>query len=156
MNSSIEISEAAKLAQKLIDRTSEGRVHWSTIEMVGTLQHAMSTEPAIYENRFATRLEPNLRASVSQIGSDYLEFSLVEISAPNDAPSVFANLPSSPKETVVIDVHVEKNPPYGYDTQQEKYLAALLIDLYGLARRSALKMDASVERALGYLDRIAG
>ena len=153
MNSSIEISEAAKLAQKLIDRTSEGRVHWSTIEMVGTLQHAMSKEPAIYEDRFDTRLEPNLRASVCQIGSDYLEFSLIETSEGNGAPSVFTNLP---KETVVIDVHVEKNPPYGYDSQQEKYLAALLIDLYGLARRSALKMDASVEKALGYLDRIAG
>jgi len=34
-------------------------------------------------------------------------------------------------------------------------LNGLLVDLYALARRSALKIDGSVEKALNYLDKLA-
>jgi hypothetical protein len=39
---------------------------------------------------------------------------------------------------------------------EEKQLTELLVDLYGLARRSALKIDGSVQKALTYLDQLAG
>ena len=144
MNSSIEIAEAAKLAQKLIDRTVEGKIRWEPAEA------KMSPEPALTATVFATRLEPNLRATVGKSGGEHLAFSLVENPAED-----FASMTTS-REKVVIDVAVERDPPYGYDSKQDKLLATLLVDLYGLARRSALKIDASVEKALSYLDRIAG
>jgi hypothetical protein len=102
---------------------------------------------------FTTRLEPNLKATVSLWGADNLDFSLVESIVQGSFPQLVSTL--SP-DKVVISVTVEKDPPYGYDTKQEKYLASRLVDLYGVARRSALKIDASVEKALSYLDRIAG
>ena len=151
MNSSIEIAEAAKLAQKLIDRTVEGKLFWEAVEIAG-----MSVQARFYEDRFSTRLEPNLRATVSQSGRENLSFSLVENPESRDLISMVPSSLSPSREKVVIDVSIEKDPPYGYSTPQEKLLAGLLVDLYGLARRSALKMDASVERVLSYLDRIAG
>jgi len=147
MNSSIEMAEAAKLAQKLIDRTIEGKLYWEAVEL---LMHAMSQEPPLAATTFSTRLEPNLRATVGKSGGEHLAFSLVENPAED-----FASMTTS-REKVVIDVAVERDPPYGYDSKQDKLLATLLVDLYAVARRSALKMDTSVEKALSYLDRIAG
>jgi len=151
MNSSIEITEAAKLADKLIERTVEGKLSWEAVAEVSM----MAPMPGVNSDAksFTTRLEPNLKATVSLWGADNLDFSLVESIVQGSFPQLVSTL--SP-DKVVISVTVEKDPPYGYDTKQEKYLASRLVDLYGVARRSALKIDASVEKALSYLDRIAG
>ena len=98
-------------------------------------------------------LEPNFRATVGKSGSDVLRFSLVENPQVNTMVAAVLN---SYREKVVIDVTVEEAPPDGHSSSQEKHLATLLVDLYGLARRSALKIEESVEKALSYLDRIAG
>jgi hypothetical protein len=144
MNSQIEITEAAKLAEKLLDRTLEGKLSWEAeIPVIASM-------PMIsIAKSFTTRLEPNLKATVSQRGEDTLDFSLVE-----EAVQRLMIKPDIDK--VVVSVSVEKDPPYGYDTPQEKHLAGRLVDLFSVARRSALKIDASVEQALSYLDRLAG
>jgi hypothetical protein len=77
-----------------------------------------------------------------------LAFSLIEFDPR-------ATLLTSAADKEVLSVSVEKDPSFGYDTVEDKQLAGLLIDLYKLARRSALKIDGSVEKALSYLDRIA-
>jgi hypothetical protein len=60
----------------------------------------------------------------------------------------------SPTKTV-LQVSIEKNPSYGYDTQEELDLSKLLVNLYELARRSAYQIDASVGKAISYLDKLA-
>jgi hypothetical protein len=55
----------------------------------------------------------------------------------------------------ILSVSVEKDPSFGFDSPSEKELSNILVALYSLARRSALKIDGSVEKALSYLDRIA-
>ena len=148
MNSSIEMTEAVKLADKLIARTREGRLHW---EVAGSTDLWGATA-------FTTTLEGNLKATVSIVKPEQdtqIAFSLIEfdprryerIARPGDEPT-------NPDKDV-LSVSVEKDPSFGYDTADERNLARLLIDLYGLARRSALKIDGSVEKALTYLDRIA-
>jgi hypothetical protein len=148
MNSSIEISETLKLARKLIDRTREGRLPW---EADGILRNMVGTTDSSGATAFTTTLEGNLKAkvSISRLGPDeQLAFSLIEF----DPRAALIN---STPEKEVLSVSVEKDPSFGYDTVEEKQLAGLLIDLYRLARRSALKIDGSVEKALSYLDRIA-
>jgi len=152
MNSSIEIVETEKLAEKLIARTREGKLAW---EAFGILRKAMAPTDLSGATAFTTTLEGNLKAEVSIIrrGQDeQLAFSLVEFDPHgNDRiPFIGAN-----PDTEILSVSVEKDPSYGYDTVDEKQLAGLLVDLYGLARRSALKIDGSVEKALSYLDKIA-
>jgi hypothetical protein len=157
MNSSIEIAEAIKLVEKLIDRTREGRLTWESVP------DSMSAESVA--KVFTTTLEGNLKATVScgQRGreasyeqAEQLAFSLVEFDPQRlSMLSILASETLAP-DKVVLSVSVEKDPSFGYDTTEEKHLARLLIDLYGLARRSALKVAGSVEKALTYLDRLAG
>ena len=149
MNSSIEIAEAMKLAKKLIERTREGRVQW---EADGPRLMAATTDPS-GATAFITLLEGDLKAKVStmkQGPDEMLAFSLVEFSARG-------NLVAAPiiPDKDVLSVGVEKDPSFGYDSAEERHLAGLLIDLYSLARRSALKIDGSVEKALTYLDKLA-
>jgi hypothetical protein len=144
MNSSIEVSEAVTLAQKLIQRTKDGRLTWNA--------DCIENQAPLSPTHFTTVLEDNLHATVSCTINGDLNFSLVEFS------SFVKNLLSGAEDCSakeVLRVSVEKDPAYGYDTPGEKQLAGLLVDLYGLARRSALKVAGSVERALTYLDRIA-
>jgi hypothetical protein len=143
MNSSIEVVEAAKLAQKLLDRTLEGKLSWE-ISYEGLLRPInVSGEPDMSATRFSTRLEPNFGARVSRFGSNV---AFVLVLDPEAELLV---------EKKLIDLTVEVDPSYGYDSREEKNLASLLVDLYTVARRSALKIDASVEKALSYLDQIA-
>ncbi len=144
MNSSIEVSEAATLAQKLIQRTVDGKLSWEADNT--------ETEAFSGSTRFTTVLEGNLRATVACTVNGDLSFSLVEFNT-TETKFIAGVLGSSEKE--VLRVSVERDPAFGYDTPAEKQLAVLLVDLYGLARRSALKVAGSVERALTYLDRIA-
>jgi hypothetical protein len=153
MNSSIEMTEAAKLADKLIARTREGRLPWEATGILGALVGPTDVSRA---TAFTTTLEGNLKATVSTMrrGQDeLLAFSLAEFD-PHQGFAATILGPASPEKDV-LNVSVEKDPSYGYDTADERNLARLLIDLYGLARRSALKVDGSVEKALTYLDRIA-
>ncbi len=147
MNSSIEVSEAVTLAQKLIQRTLDGRLSWEADDVENLV---------FVPTQFTTVLEGNLRATVSCAMNGDLSFSLVEFDA--SLGSILGNTisgqPRNPNKDV-LSVSVEKDPAYGYDTPEEKQLASLLVDLHGLARRSALKVAGSVERALTYLDRIA-
>jgi len=164
MNSSIEITEANKLAQKLIDRTAEGRLNWEAADTGDVTELGSS--------RFTTVLEGNLRASISEEGAGQrLDFSLVEFDPSSGGSKTSSFIPydksptppgnrlgeikgeSSPRP--VLGVSIERDPSYGFDTPDERQLARLLVDLYGLARRSALKVAGSVERALTYLDKIA-
>lgn len=158
MNSSIEIAEAVKLARKFIARTHEGRLSWDADGILPTIKGTTDLSGA---TAFTTILEGNLRAkvSISKLGQDeQLAFSLVEFDPRwldgHDLISIIGNESSSPDKDV-LSVSVEKDPSFGYDSVNEKELAGLLIDLYRLARRSALKIDGSIEKALSYLDRIA-
>jgi hypothetical protein len=153
MNSSIEIAEATKLAQKLIDRTVEGKLVWESVE-VGS--NSVADAPS-----FVTRLEQGLKATVRLQNEENLDFSLVEFDPRQDGQlefirSILGDEKPLRPDKVVLSVSVDKDPPYGFGTPQEKFLAGRLVDLFGVARRSALKIDSSVERALSYLDRIAG
>jgi hypothetical protein len=142
MNSSIEMTEAVKLADKLIARTREGKLPWETAGITDLLG----------ANAFTTTLEGNLKATVSIVKPEQdpqVAFSLVE----SDPRRTLLTRSEPDKE--VLSVSVEIDPPLGYDTKDEKHLAGLLIDLCGLARRSALKIDGSVQKALTYLDKIA-
>ena len=154
MNSSIEISEAVKLARKLIDRTREGRLPW---EADGILLKIGATTDLSGATAFTTTLEGNLKAKVSimKLGQDeFLAFSLVEFDPRGHGSALLASVDANPDKDV-LSVGVEKDPSFGYDSVEERQLAGLLTDLYGLARRSALKIDGSVEKALSYLERIA-
>jgi len=92
--------------------------------------------------------DPRRHGLISMIGKG--------IAYPNsDMPLAIGGNESLNPDKEVLSVSVEKDPSFGYDTVEEKQLARLLVDLYGLARRSALKIDGSVEKALSYLDRIA-
>jgi hypothetical protein len=66
------------------------------------------------------------------------------------------NDPPLKADRTVIEVSIEKAPSYGYDTQEEADLSTLLVNLYELARRSAYQIDASVGKAISYLDQLAG
>jgi hypothetical protein len=149
MNSSIEMTEAVKLADKLIARTREGRLQW---EAPGIMQSLVGITDVSGVTTFATTLEGNLKATVSIVKPErdpQVAFSLAE----SDPRRTL--LTGSEPDKEVLSVSVEMDPSLGYDTKDEKQLAGLLIDLYGLARRSALKIDGSVQKALSYLDRIA-
>ncbi len=161
MNSSIEIAEAVKLAKKLIERTREGRLHW---EADGILRNVIGTTDLSGATAFTTTLEGNLKATISiflqRMASleqmEEMTLSLVEFDPRWLTPGASLIADNSwAKDKEVLSVSVEKDPSFGYDTVEERQLAGLLIDLYGLARRSALKIDGSVEKALTYLDRIA-
>jgi hypothetical protein len=167
MNSSIEIAEAVKLADKLIARTREGKLAWGAD---GILRHIDGTADLSRATAFTTKLEGDLRAEVSIVKSgqeEQLVFSLVEFD-PSEAlatsmllydksllPPGTGGNKSLNLDKEILKVSVEKDPSFGYDTIEEKQLARLLVDLYGLARRSALKIDGSVEKALSYLDKLA-
>jgi hypothetical protein len=167
MNSSIEIAEAVKLAQKLIARTREGKLTWEADEIPHNFLMSTTGTDMSEATAFTTSLEGNLRATVSMIKDEVLKFTLVEAPLPSLVASLLGTVvttePVSPEKDVLkvsvkkdaLSVSVEKDPSYGYDTVAEKQLAGLLVDLYELARRSALKIDGSVEKALSYLDRIA-
>ncbi len=147
MNSSIEVSEAVTLAQKLIQRTVDGKLTWEADNaLIGAFAGSA---------RFTTVLEGNLRATVGCTLNGDLNFSLVEFNT--TVPNLLSGISrvEDYSEKDVLSVSVEKDPAYGYDTPVEKQLAGLLVDLHGLARRSALKVAGSVERALTYLDKIA-
>ena len=144
MNSSIEVSEAVTLAQKLVQRTLDGKLTWDA--------NCIENQGSLAPTHFTTVLEGNLHATVSCSINGDMNFSLVEFN------TFAANLLSEVKDysaKEVLSVSVEKDPAYGYDTPGEKQLAGLLVDLHGLARRSALKIDGSVQKALTYLDKIA-
>jgi len=151
MNSSIEIADAVKLAKKLIARTREGKLSW---EASGIMSKDFSGATA-----FTTTLEGNLKATVSVKNSapnEQLTFSLVEFDPRgHDLISIMGSNESFNPDKDILSVSVDQNPPFGFDTMDEKELAGNLLDLYSLARRSALKIDGSVEKALSYLDRIA-
>ena len=146
MNSSIEVAEAVKLAEKLVARTREGKLSW---ELSSTVDYSGDAS-------FTTALEGNLRARVSTLESGQsLSFSLIEFDPRHERPTtpgdIFLHLDKD-----ILNVSVEKDPSFGFDTIEDKQLTELLVDLYGLARRSALKIDGSVQKALTYLDQLAG
>jgi hypothetical protein len=138
-NSPIEIADAVTVVGKLVDRTREGKLVWQTDGI-----------------HYTTTFGPNLRARVSD--SNAFDFSLVEFdprSGATWASAILGDEPSVPDKEV-LNVSVERDPAYGYDTIEEKGLAELLRDMVVLARRSALDVNSSVQKALTYLDKIAG
>ena len=162
MNSQIELDESAKLACKLVERTRERKLGWEIAEAsLGFCGHQEPSDKPADLDRFATQLLGSVQqAVIGQRENGMLVFSLIEHDPRWSSQSVLGAIagfdPPLVPDKVVLEVEIDKDPPYGYDTTQEQDLAALLIDLYGLARRSALKIDTSVEKALSYLDRIAG
>ncbi len=155
MNSSIEISDSLNLAHKLIDRTRDGKVSW---EPRGMLMKAFSQTDVSGATAFSTTLEGNLRAEVSlskRNQDELLEFSLVEFvpSAITPTSNLLAHVSTPDRE--ILRVSVEKDPSFGFDSTSERELSKALVDLYSLARRSALKIEGSVQKALTYLDKLA-
>jgi hypothetical protein len=148
MNSSIEISDSLNLAHKLIDRTRDGKVSW---EANSGLLRSIGPTDVSGATAFSTTLEGNLKAEVSlskRNQDELLEFSLVEF-----VPNLLAHASTPDKE--VLKVLVEKDPSFGFDSPSERELSKALVDLYSLARRSALKIEGSVQKALTYLDKLA-
>jgi hypothetical protein len=64
-------------------------------------------------------------------------------------------LGSSKPDQEILSVSVEKDPSFGFDSPSERELSRALVDLYSLARRSALKIEGSIQKALTYLDKLA-
>jgi len=109
---------------------------------------------------FSTTLEGNLKAEVSLTKSgreELLAFSLVEFDpSPRNqlAGMMGIDKPFTPDKNL-LSVSVEKDPSFGFDSPSERELSKALVDLYGVARRSALKIEGSVQKALTYLDKLA-
>lgn len=146
MNSQIELTESVTLVNKLIDRTREHRLSWKTRTPI---------EPNDTSG-FSAQLDPSQEAVIVQHEDGFLEFSLTEHDARWSQPmaGLLANDTWLPTRTV-LQVSIEKDPPYGYDTQEESDLSKLLANLYEFARRSAYQIDASVGKAISYLDKLA-
>ena len=149
MNSSIEMNQSFTLANKLMARTQEQKVVWNADSAMNPLTRESATINECTSSRFLTQLENGLQAKVSleqlsKICS--VTFSLVELVQVGDM---------SPIEKELLAVRVDVDPPYGFDTAEQKQLSKTLVELYELARRSALKIDASVNKALEYLDKLA-
>ncbi|HZB89241.1 MAG TPA: hypothetical protein VE291_11320 [Terracidiphilus sp.] len=147
MNSRIELTESVMLVRKLVERTQERKIAWKETKAV----EAQET------SRFSTQLDPSQEAIISCPEDGAFDFSLIE----HDPRWSFPRAAILADETwistkTVLHVSVEKDPPYGYDSQEEADLSILLVNLYELARRSAYQIDASVGKAISYLDRIAG
>jgi hypothetical protein len=146
MNSQIELAESVTLVNKLIDRTRERRLTWRV--------HP-PTESNV-TSCFSTQLDPSQMAVIGQRDDGFLEFSLIEHDPKWSEPmaALLAKDTWSPTKTV-LQVSIEKDPSYGYDTQEESDLSKLLVNLFELARRSAYQIDASVGKAISYLDKLA-
>jgi len=162
MNSQIELTESVILANKLIDRTRERKLKWQVAEpSLGCAGRPDTSAESVELDRFsAPLLDPGQQAVIAQRTDGFLEFSLIEQDPRWANQSVLNAIvgfdpPLSPDKTV-LQVSVEKDPSYGYDTQEESDLSKLLVNLYELARRSAFQIDASVGKAINYLDQLAG
>jgi hypothetical protein len=55
------------------------------------------------------------------------------------------------QEMELLDIEVEANPRYGYETSEDEKLRNVLADLYDRSRRSALNVDRKVEQARSIL-----
>jgi hypothetical protein len=155
MNSSIEISDSLNLAHKLIDRTRDGKVSW---EASGIGMSVFSPTDVSGATAFSTTLQGNLRAEVSlskQNQDELLEFSLVEFVPFEITPATNLLAHVSTPDREILRISVEKDPSFGFDSPSERELSRVLLDLYSLARRSALKIEGSVQKALTYLDKLA-
>lgn len=138
-NSPIEIADALTFVEKLMSRTKEGKLAWQ----------------ASNHRDYTTTLGANLRAEVSE--GEFLDFSLTEFDPHvQTAIDLIGGTGSAIEDKELLNVSIEKQPAYGYDTMEEKALAEMLRDLIVLARRSALDVNSSMKRALTYLDKIAG
>lgn len=146
MNSQIELTESVTLVNKLIERTRERRLSWKARTPIESNE----------TSGFSAQLDPSQEAVIGQREEGFLEFSLTEHDPQWSEPmaGLLANDTWLPTRTV-LQVSVEKDPPYGYDTQEEADLSKLLVNLYELARRSAYQIDASVGKAISYLDKLA-
>ncbi|MGD0892106.1 MAG: hypothetical protein ABR923_11265 [Terracidiphilus sp.] len=153
MNSSIEIIDSLKLAHKLIDRTRDGKVTWE-VSVSRNLLMALTPADLSEATSFYTTLEGNLRAEVSLIQEpeELFKFSLVESFSAGG--TLLSGMILNPDKEI-LSVSIEKDPSFGFDSPSEKELNKALVDLYSLARRSALKIEGSVQKALTYLDKLA-
>jgi hypothetical protein len=149
MNSQIELDESVTLVRKLIDRTRERKIAWS--ECVAIQSKEVSS--------FCTTLDLTQEAVIGRREGGFLEFSLVEHDPRWSDRSLWTAKsgfdPPLIEDKTVLQVSIEKEPSFGFDTQQEFVLSTLLVNLYELARRSAFQIDSSVGKALTYLDKLA-
>ena len=161
MNTQIEFAESVTLVRKLIDRTRETKLSWqladASLGLCGI--NTTSTESEV-TRRFAAQLDSGQYAVVGQREDGVLDFSLIEHDSRWEDNSFATkvlgfNPPLSPDLTL-IRVSIERDPPFGFDTQEESDLSKLLVNLHELARRSAFQIDAGVGKAISYLDQLAG
>lgn len=146
MNFSVEMKQTATLAKKLIARTQEGKIAWEAKPLI---MMSAVTPDVFKSTRFVAFLENALSATIIFEEKDklaFISFLLIE--------RVDADLMTA-REKELLSVRVDVDPPYGFDTAEQKQLSKTLVELYELARRSALKIDASVNKALEYLDKLA-
>ncbi|HVC47705.1 MAG TPA: hypothetical protein VND90_10700 [Terracidiphilus sp.] len=161
MNSQIELTESVTLVNKLIDRTRERKLKWQVAEpSIGFAGHSDTSDETEIIRFSAPLLDPGQQAVIGKRKDGFLEFSLIERDPRWSDQSVFSAIagfdpPLAPDRTV-LHVSIETDPSYGYGTQEEADLSKLLANLYELARRSANQIDASVGKAISYLDKIAG
>ena len=150
------------LVSKLIDRTLERKLKWQVAEpSLGSAGNSDKSVESVELNRFSAQLlDPSQQAVIGQREDALLEFSLIEHdprwSDNSILTAVAGFVPPLVPDRTVLQVSIEKDPAYGFDTQQVADLSKLLANLYELARRSAYQIDASVGRAINYLDQLAG
>jgi len=134
MNSPIEMEQAQKLAEKLSARTQEGKISWNVGD--GSI---------LDEASYSVQLDSGLVAVIAKQlrgKSSDIALSLKEKSGIHESKEI-------------LKVTLEIDPPYGFDTSAERKTASQFADLFEYARRSALKYDKKVDRALDYLDKLA-
>jgi hypothetical protein len=162
MNSRIELTESVTLARKLIERTREGKLKWQLAESsLGFAGRTDVPNEADLATRFSAQLlNPNQQVVIGEREDGTLEFSLIEHDPRWSDQSIISAIvgfdPPLAPDKIVLQVSIEKDPSYGYDTQEESDLSILLANLCELARRSAYQIDASVGKAISYLDELAG
>jgi len=159
MNTQIEFAESVTLVRKLIDRTREGKLSWQIAEpSLGFCGVDKTSNESDLAFRFATQLASGQYAVVGQSEDGFLGFSLIEHDPRWQDTSVLPAIsgPPLPGDRIVLRVLIEKDPSYGFDTQEESDLSKLLVNLHELARRSSYQIDASVGKAISYLDQLAG
>ncbi|MGA2539649.1 MAG: hypothetical protein ABSF53_26815 [Terracidiphilus sp.] len=162
MNSQIELAESITLVSKLIDRTRERKLKWQladpSLGFAGNKDTPVETGEV---SRFsAPLLDPSQQAVIGQRENGLMDFSLIEHDPRWQDQSILTAIagfvPPLVPDRTVLQVSIERDPPYGFGTQAEADLAKLLANLFELARRSAFQIDSSVGKAISYLDRIAG
>ncbi len=134
MNSQYALEQLPKVIEKLLAKTEEGKVPWTESQVFPFER----TDDGI-EERFSTTLDNDLVAQI-EVSHDAISFFLVR---------------TQPEYRRLLELTFNRNTPrYGFDSADEESAFRSLNALYGTARRCALNLDAQIENAVDYLNKL--